>query len=555
MIKTRTCRRVVATLAVGLLAAGVGACSSGGSKAGSSGGKATGAQLIIAGSSLNSISDTFSPYSPTSASLQTNSEGLIYEPLIQFNAVAPPANTPWLATGYTWSDGGKTITFTIRKGVKWSNGTPMTPADVAFTYNLMKTNPAMNVNGLKLNSVTTSGDTVTLTFPTPQYTNLETIAGQTYILPKSIWASQSSPQTFADPQPVGTGPYMLASFTGQGFELKKNPYYWQPVSVPSIFYPVYTSGPTAINALGSGQIDWSSQFIPNIEKEYTSKSPDNHYWMAPTGTNYLIPNLNTWPTNQLPVRQAISAALDRSLIASEGESGLETATSNASGLTLPTYQAWAGPVSNLTLSANPDPASAKQILQSAGYTLGSNGFFQKGGKTVSLTIIDPASFSDYALSDTLIATELKAAGIDATFQGISTQSWTTDIASGNFQLSLHWSLGTGNPYNLYYNWLDSALINGSNTAGDFERLNNPTIDSELTAVAATEGTTAQATALAPIEKYVAANLPVIPTTGSAGWFEYSTAKYTGWPTPSNPYDLGEPISPSLEVVILHLKPA
>ena len=47
---------------------------------------------------------------------------------------------PWLATTYNWSNGGKTITFTIRQGVKWNNGTPFTPADVAFTYNLVKKN-------------------------------------------------------------------------------------------------------------------------------------------------------------------------------------------------------------------------------------------------------------------------------------------------------------------------------------------------------------------------------------------------------------------------------
>ena len=52
-------------------------------------------------------------------------------------------------------DGGKSITFTIRQGVKWSNGTPLTPADVAFTYNYMKKNAAINLGGLNISSVTT----------------------------------------------------------------------------------------------------------------------------------------------------------------------------------------------------------------------------------------------------------------------------------------------------------------------------------------------------------------------------------------------------------------
>ena len=100
-----------------------------------------------------------------------------------------PKYYPWLATGYKWSNGGKSVTFTIRQGVKWNNGTPMTPADVAFTYNLVKTNPAINLAGLQIISVSTSGNTVTLTFPNPQYTNLQQIAGVP-ILPQSVWGKR-----------------------------------------------------------------------------------------------------------------------------------------------------------------------------------------------------------------------------------------------------------------------------------------------------------------------------------------------------------------------------
>ena len=71
------------------------------------------------------------PFVPTQAAYGMGATGLIYEPLIQFDIAAPPKYYPWLATGYTWSNGGKTITFAIRTGVKWNNGTPMTPADVS----------------------------------------------------------------------------------------------------------------------------------------------------------------------------------------------------------------------------------------------------------------------------------------------------------------------------------------------------------------------------------------------------------------------------------------
>jgi peptide/nickel transport system substrate-binding protein len=93
--------------------------------------------------------------------------GLIYERLIQFGLAAPPKYCPWLATSYAWSNGGKTTALTIRLGVKWSNGTPLTPAGVAFTFNMIKSNAAIDLNGLKISSVSTSGNKRRAQLPPP----------------------------------------------------------------------------------------------------------------------------------------------------------------------------------------------------------------------------------------------------------------------------------------------------------------------------------------------------------------------------------------------------
>ena len=510
-----------------------------------------------------SITQAFNPYVPTQQAYGMGATGLIYEPLIQFDLAAPPKYYPWLATSYAWSNGGKTIAFTIRQGVKWNNGTPFTPADVAFTFNLLKSNTAINIDGLSISSVSTSGNTVTLTFPTSQYTNLEEIAG-TGIVPEAIWSKVGNPATYVDPDPVGTGPYMLDTFTPQGFTLKKNPYYWQAsmVQVPKVFFPVYTSNTGALTALFSGAIDWTGNFIPGLQKNFVDTNPSEHgFWEAPGGTNSLFPNLNKWPTNQLAVRQAISAAIDRTTIASEGEAGLENPVLNATGLTLPTFGAWSGPVASMTVSATADAAAAEQILTKAGYTKGSNGFFEKGGKTVALTIVDPAAYTDYAEDDSIVAGDLKAAGIDATFDGLAVTAWNTDVADGNFQLTSHWSNGGLTPYNMYEGWLDSALATGNNATGDYERLNDPAINADLATLAGASTTAEQTTDLVPIETYVAQNLPIIPTTTASEWFEYDSQNYVGWPSQSNPYETGQPSGTNLgagagtdEVVILHLTP-
>jgi peptide/nickel transport system substrate-binding protein len=511
----------------------------------------------------STITQAFNPFVPTQAIFGMGADGLIYEPLLQFNIAAPPKYYPWLATSYQWSNGGKTVTFTIRQGVKFSNGTPMTPADVAFTYNLVKNNKAINLAGLAISSVSTSGNTVTLTFPAAQYTNLQSIAGVP-ILPQSIWSKVGNPATYPDANPVGTGPYKLKTFTPQGFTLTKNAGYWQAslAKVANVYFPVYTSNTGALSALFNDQIDWTGNFIPGLQKDFVAKDPaHHHFWEAPGSTNAFIPNLNKWPTNQLAVRKAISLAVNRSLLASEGEAGLENPVLNASGITLPTYSAWSAPVASDTVSATGNAAAAQNVLKAAGYTKGSNGFFQKGGKTVSITLISPSAYTDYAEVGSIAAQELKNAGIDANFQGVSVNAWNQDMATGNFTLAEHWSNGGVTPYNLYDNWLDSALSSPTAATGDYEGLKNPTIDSALATLAGSQTVAQQTTALTPIAKYVEANLPVIPVTTASDWFEYNSQHWVGWPTQSNPYESGQPSGSNNnagtgtdEVVILHLSP-
>ena len=556
-------RGLVGLSAVAVVCGGLAACSSSPSGGGSSGPTTKATRLVMESSPETTITQAFNPFVATQAAFGMGATGLIYEPLIEFNLVAPPKYYPWLATSYKWGNGGKSITFTIRQGVKWNNGKPFTPADVAFTFNMLKKNSAINLGGVNVSSVTTTASTVTLNFTTAQYTNLQQIAG-TAIVPASVWSKVANPATFANPNPVGTGPYMLSTFTGQGFTLKPNPHYWQAskVKVQQVYFPVYTSNTSALSALFAGEIDWTGNFIPGLKKSFIDTNPKyHHHWEAPGGTNSLMPNLTKWPTNQLPVRKAISLAINRSLLATEGEAGLEQPVLNATGLTLPLFAAWSGPVKNLTNSPVAQPAQAEAVLKAAGYVKNSNGFYAKNGKVVSITITDPSAYTDYAQCDQIVANELKAVGIDATFSGQAVNTWASDVASGNFQLTMHWSNGGITPFNMYNGWLNSALATGSSATGDYGRLKNPAIDAQLAKLAGASTTAAQTAALAPIAKFVAANLPIIPTTTASQWFQYNSQHFVGWPTPQNPYQTGQPSgtnngpgSGTDVVVILHLRP-
>ncbi len=547
-------KRVGAILAAGLIGTGsmaatlatVGVQSSSAS---------SGVVLTMESSPTNTLTRSFNPFSTTDAIYLVAGTSFVYEPLLQFDAAKAGVIYDWLATGYKFTNGGKSVVFTIRKGVKWSDGSPLTPADVAFTYELVKKNPAINTGGLPITNVSTAGDTVTVSFATPQYTNLQNIAS-VYIVPKKIWSSVGNPATYVDPNPVGSGPYTVGTFTPQGFTLVKNPRYWaaSKVRIQTLDFPAYASNTNAEEALFSGQLQWAGNFIPNLKKLFLSKSKLNTAWEAPLNTVTLEPNLNRFPLNQLPVRQAVSLAVDRQAISTQGEASLEPPAVNASGITLPVFSAYLSPaVAGAKLAPTANVSAAKAVLEKAGWKMGSNGYLQKNGKTLSFTISDPSSYTDYAADASIIASDLKKAGMDVTFNGLTVTAWSNDVATGNFDSVIHWSNGGVNPYSMYNGWLNSTLDTKA-ASGDYEHLHSPSVDAQLSKVAAAPTLAAERVALAPIEKYMATNLPLIPLVYGVAWSEVNGQHVKGWPTPANPYETAQPATPTNEVVVLHLSP-
>jgi peptide/nickel transport system substrate-binding protein len=131
-------------IAAGLLAVG---CSAGASSSSgpSSAKTSTNSTLTISNENGALWTCGFSPLNTSDTLLAV---GFVYEPLVYVNPLQDGKTTPMLATSWTWGAGNKTLTFTIRQGVKWSDGTPMTAADVAYTFNLIKKYPALDLTGV-----------------------------------------------------------------------------------------------------------------------------------------------------------------------------------------------------------------------------------------------------------------------------------------------------------------------------------------------------------------------------------------------------------------------
>ncbi len=553
-------RRLIVTGAAALLAVAVAACGSSASS-GSSGTSASGPSgtLTISNEQGTLWNCSFNPFNPGNLG-EGVTMGQVYEPLAFVDTLENAKATPWLATSWAWSGGNKVLTFTIRKNVKFNDGTPMTAADVAFTFNLLKKFPALDVNSVwsVLSSVTQQGDNVVMTFKAPSVPYFYYIADQVPIVPEHVWSKISNPVTYADSNPVATGAYMVQPCTAQNITYVANPHYWQAgePKIAKVLYPAFTSNDPANTYLATGQAQWGSQFIPNIQAVYSSKSPDNHYWFPPIANVSLIPNLTVPGLNDAAVRQAMAYAIDRNKVANIGEYGEEPGA-NQSDIATPTFSAWMDSTAAAKYSYGYDPAKAKQILEQAGYKLGGNGIFAKDGQQLSFSVINIGGYSDWVASMSVIQQQLKAAGIQITPDNLAQNDFLSRLYSGNYQLAYYAQTGGPTPYYELRQWLysaNSAPI-GKNAASDWERYSNPATDNLLNEYALTTDPATQHQIVDQLQQVVLSDVPFIPITEEVGWFQYNTASFTGWPSPGNPYAIPAAYAyPDMGQVLLHLAP-
>jgi peptide/nickel transport system substrate-binding protein len=553
-------RRLLVTGTAALLLAAVAACSSS-SPSGSSGGSAHGASgtLTISNEQGTQWNCSFNPFNPGNLG-EGITMGQVYEPLAFVDTLQNGKASPWLATSWTWGNGNKSLTFTIRSGVKFSDGTPMTAADVAFTFNLLKKFPPLDVNSVwsVLQSVTQDGSNVVMTFKSPAVPYFYYIADQIPIVPEHVWSKISNPVTYADSNPVGTGAYTVQPCTPQNITYVANPHYWQPglPKIAKVLYPAFTSNDPANTYLATGQAQWGSQFIPNIQAFYSSKSPDNHTWFPPYANVSLIPNLTIPGLNDVAVRQAMAYALDRNKVANVGEYGEEPGA-NQTDIATPTFSSWTNTTAAATYKYGYNPAKAKQILQQAGYKLGSNGIFAKNGKQLSFSVINIGGYSDWVASMSVIQSELKAAGIQITPDNLAQNDFLNRLYTGSYQLAYYAQTGGPTPYYELRQWLysaNSAPI-GKNASSNWERYSNAATDKLLNSYAVTTDSATQHQIIDQLQQVVLSDVPFIPVTEEVAWFQYNTADFTGWPSPQNPYALPAAYSyPDMGQVLLHLAP-
>jgi peptide/nickel transport system substrate-binding protein len=356
---------------------------------------------------------------PTANAAQAIDEVIDYNVLQHLVQLAPNGTiVPVLASSWTSSDGGSVYTFTIRSGVKFSNGDPLTPADVVYSMRRVVTAKYPYAAIFDVKSVRAeSGNRVAVTLDSPSWNFLFDLASYS----NGVILDPKTVSTLAT-APVGTGPYMVqGEVPNYSITLKTNPNYWgQAPGVGGVEFRYFTD-PNSLNAaLESGQIDVIDNLAtPSDLKTFTS-DPSKYVVVSglTNGKVQLTINNTAGPFASKLVRQAVEYAIDKKAVIDVAAAGRSVAIGSDE---VPSDPYWIS-LANLYPY---DPAKAKQLLAKAGYQ---NGF--------STTLTLPPYY--YAqLAAPVIQAELKAVGINATITNVQWPLWLSQVfEAGNFDLTI-----------------------------------------------------------------------------------------------------------------------
>jgi peptide/nickel transport system substrate-binding protein len=482
----------------------------------------------------------FNPLSPGEGARFPTRAG-VYEPLLIFNTVVG-TYVPWLAAGYTWSADHLSLRFALRRA-RWSDGAVFSAGDVVYTFGLLRDHRALdqrNVWDFIQDVRALDPLTVELRFRRVYVPGLADVAQQ-MIVPAHVWRDVPDPVTFANPDPVGTGPFTeVRVFRNQVYELGRNPYYWQPgkPKVEALRFLAYPANEQANLALVEGDVDWAGDFVPSVERTFVRRDPaHNHYWFPLVGSMaFLYPNTAHQPFDDVRVRKAVSMGIDRPKIVDVAMYGY-TRPADGTGLT-DAYAAWRDP----TLAARPwvrkDVDAANALLDEGGYARGSDGIRRThDGRPFRFDVEVVNGWSDWVRAGHVIAHDLKALGFDVKLRTYEFGAWYTRLGRGEFDLSIAWSVEGPNPYG-FYRWLMSGRTVrplGEMAGGNWHRFGDARTDELLARFEVTDDVAQQHEIVRQIEARFVELAPAIPLFPNPAWGVFSTRRFEGFPSAEHPY--------------------
>jgi peptide/nickel transport system substrate-binding protein len=354
---------------------------------------------------------------------------------------------PWLATEWQVSDDGLRWTFTLRDGVKWQDGQPLTVDDVVFTFDYVKTVPPYStiVRGLQYVDAAHKVDDrhVEIVLNKPYAPFLANIAGTQPILPQHIWQTVTDPLHFTAPEAVmGSGPYELISYdkaTG-AYLFEANPDFW--LGRPYVQRIELVPANDALLALQQRVVDTAA--LPSqggITDEVLAPFQGEEYGTltAPGEWNPAIHfNLNKGaPYDDVAFRQAWAYAIDRDelvqrILLGRGDPGV------------PALLAPANPWRNPDVERYKyDLTKASALLDGAGYKDSNGDGLREMPNGQPLEVPMLFQSPEYARPAELVRDMLKEAGIVVTLKPVDRATLDASTTEGNFQVALTYYGGLG----------------------------------------------------------------------------------------------------------------
>jgi peptide/nickel transport system substrate-binding protein len=511
--------------------------------------------LVMTGSGDPAFTKNFNPFTATGLPSGQFVKGAIYEGLTVSPEGGKPT-LPWLARSWKWSNGNKTLTLQIAKKVKWSDGKWMTVQDVVYSLLAGRQNKTMDILGItrpetNVANVRASGaHAVQITLKTPDSQFIASTLNGIIVIPRHIWSKVSDPATFTNPSPVGTGPFTrITRFTSQDYVLSKNKGYWlggKPL-INCLEYVQASSNDAALALIQSGQVDWTHNFVPNVDKAYTSKDKA-HYHAFYATTAYpvsLVFDNNVYPYSISAFRHALSMAIDRNTVSKLGEYGYAPPT-DAIGLNglFPQWVVDKKVKARAKALATYNPTAAKKLLTDAGFTYKGNKLYDPKGNPVTLDSHVISGWSDWVASNQIITKNLRDIGIDSNVKlEPDWNSWFPNAFATKNPTLLWQTASQASPYGYFNaNLSQNSLIpsgQDASTTGNWSHTYHPAATPLLNKWKKTLDPKQQQPIATELEKLFLDQMPIIPLFIGPRWSTYSTKYFHCFNSPKNFY--GDPI--------------
>lgn len=449
------------------------------------------------------------------ASVEQQVARLAFEPFIDLDADGRPvpallSTIPTRANGGISAD-GRTIVYHLRPGVRWTDGVPVTSADVLFTLHaiLDPRNPVRSHEGYDLIDRAYARGPLVVVFhlkrgwaPAVQTFFSYGFSPQ-FVLPAHVLENERplAQAPFNAAPTVSDGPFRFVRWRrGESLLYEANPAYWRgPPKVKRLDIRIVPDPSTNLIMLQSGQLDWN--LIAPLQQETLAGRPGIAFRDVPTAVIAGIAiQTGHPPLDDVRVRRAIAMAIDRAGISRKITLGHYPVT-NA----LQPQFSWA--YDPHVKEPGYDPAAARALLDAAGWRAAAGGIRQKGGRALHLTYVQfPESATGVRVA-TFVQAELRKVGIDLTVKSVSNaqlflpQAHGGILASGKFDLAyVPWTMGA-DP--------DDSSILTCGAPANYMRYCNARVDTlERRALAAT-GQSERKRLYARIERIVASDVPIV----------------------------------------------